>query len=174
MASCLAGDKRGDKRVPVGRLKKCEGGWNSANKRIWIGNETFAKWRSLRDKLRLANDDAVACYLLEAVQREIQRPSPRTDHSVNEFRVDQLQCERLISVALMMHWYSLPLFTEIHQLALLMQSNYYFQCHRRLLLLILLCQLTKLVAKSHYLAALMVMKLLVYAMKTGKGDRRQL
>ena len=162
MASCLVGDKRGDKRVPVGRLKKCEGGWNSANKHIWIGNETFAKWRRLRDKLRLANDDAVACYLLEAVQHEIQHPSPCTDHSVNEFRVDQLQCERLISVTfIMMHWYSLPLFTEIHQLALLMQSNYYFQCHRRLLLLILLCQLTKLVAKSHYLAALVVMKLLV-------------
>lgn len=98
----MAGDKQGDKCVPVGRPKKCEGEWNSANKRIWIGNETFAKWRSLRDKLGLANDDAVACYLLEAVQREMQHPSPHTDHSVNEFRVDQLQCERLISVALML------------------------------------------------------------------------
>jgi len=92
----------GDKRIQVRRPKKCEGGWNSVNKRIWIGNETFSKWRSLRDKLGLANDDAVACHLLEAVQREVQRevqrPSPHTDRSAN----DQPERERLISIILML------------------------------------------------------------------------
>ena len=71
MAFCLAGVKRGDKHVPVERLKKCEGGWNSANKCIWIGKETFTKWHNLREKLGLANDDAVACHLLKAVEREV-------------------------------------------------------------------------------------------------------
>ena len=37
MALYFAGDKQGDKsnkRVQVGRPKKCEGGWKSVNKRI--------------------------------------------------------------------------------------------------------------------------------------------
>jgi len=29
----------------VGRPKKYEGGWESANKRICVANETFDKWR---------------------------------------------------------------------------------------------------------------------------------
>ena len=99
MVSCLAGVKRGDKRVPIGRPKKCEGGWKSANKRIWIGgiwigNETFVRWHNLREKIGLANDDKVACSLLKAVEHEVQHPSLSTDLSVS----DQLEHGRLISV----------------------------------------------------------------------------
>ena len=62
MADCIARIVR----YPVGRPRKHEGGWTSANKRICIANETFTKWRHLRDELQLGNDDAVAFYLLEA------------------------------------------------------------------------------------------------------------
>ena len=55
----------------VGRPKKHEGGWESANKRICIANETFHKWRTLRGELNLVNDDAMARFLLERVTLEL-------------------------------------------------------------------------------------------------------
>jgi len=51
----------------VGRPKKHEGGWESANEWICIANETFDIWRMLRGKLNLVNNDAMACFLLERV-----------------------------------------------------------------------------------------------------------
>lgn len=96
MALYFAGDKQGDKsnkRVQVGRPKKCEGGWKSVNKRIQIGNETFAKWRNLRTELRLPNDDAVACYLLAAVEH-LDSPRASPDYSVNGLGINQAERER--------------------------------------------------------------------------------
>ena len=52
----------------VGRPRKYEGGWRCGNKRIYITNESFEKWRSLRAELGLPTDDAVACYLLAAAE----------------------------------------------------------------------------------------------------------
>ena len=74
MVDCIACSAR----HPVGRPRKHEGGWTSANKRICIANETFTKWRRLRDELQLGNDDAVACYLWEAeVHSRNERLEPR-------------------------------------------------------------------------------------------------
>ena len=79
----------------VGRPRKHEGGWECANKRICIANKTFIKWRRLKAELRLANDDAVACYLLAAVQ------------SLSGARNKVLECERLVDSKLhcIIHWY---------------------------------------------------------------------
>ena len=71
MAAQMVHNTRGQ----VGRPRKHAGGWYSANKRICISNDTFMK-----DKLKLANDDAVVCYLLSTFER------------LNE----QLQPERLV------------------------------------------------------------------------------
>ena len=68
MAAKLAGVKR----TQAGRPRKYTEGWSSVNKHVCISNETFVKWRKLRDDLKLVNDDAVACYLLSAV---VERPS---------------------------------------------------------------------------------------------------
>ena len=51
----------------VGRPQKYSEGWSSHNKRICISNETFIRWRKLRDDLKLVNDNAVANYLLSEV-----------------------------------------------------------------------------------------------------------
>jgi len=75
MADCIACSAR----YPVGRPRKHEEGWTSANKRICIANETFTKWRLLRDELLLGNDDAVACYLLEA---EVRSRNERLEHEM--------------------------------------------------------------------------------------------
>lgn len=80
MANTVARNVRGR----VGRPRKHEGGWECANKRICIANETFEKWRRLKVELRLANDDAVACYLVAAAQ------------SLSEGRNKGLECERLV------------------------------------------------------------------------------
>ena len=69
---------------PVGRPRKHEGGWECANKQICIANETFKKWKSLKEDLQLVNDDAVACYLLGAAE------------SLNESRKNGLECEKLV------------------------------------------------------------------------------
>ena len=55
-------------RGSLGRSRKHQGGWECANKQICIANETLEKWRCLKAELQLANDDAVACYLLAAAQ----------------------------------------------------------------------------------------------------------
>ena len=73
MAAEMAGGARAAK---VGRPRKYTDGWSSANKRIFISNSTFTKWRKLRDDLKLANDDAVARYLLSAV---VERPGERPE-----------------------------------------------------------------------------------------------
>ena len=62
----------------IGRPRKHAGGWYIANKRICISNDTFTKWRNLKDKLKLANDDAVVCYLLstyEHLNEQLQHES---------------------------------------------------------------------------------------------------
>ena len=63
-------------RSQIGRPRKHAGGWYSANKRICISNDTFTKWRNLKDKLKLANDDAVACYLLSTFERLNEQLQP--------------------------------------------------------------------------------------------------
>ena len=48
-----------------GHPRKCREGWASVNKRIYLSNNTFNKWRELGDERKLASDNnAVACYLL--------------------------------------------------------------------------------------------------------------
>ena len=47
-----------------GRPRKCREGWASVNKRIYLSDNTFNKWRELRAERELASDNAVACYLL--------------------------------------------------------------------------------------------------------------
>ena len=47
-----------------GRPRKYSYGWDNANRRIYISNEIFSKWRRLREERGLPSDDAVACYLL--------------------------------------------------------------------------------------------------------------
>ena len=84
MATCLARGVHGS----VGRPRKHKGGWGCANKRICIANETFKKWRCLRDELQLANDDAVACYLLVAAES--------LNASLNESRSKGVEHERLV------------------------------------------------------------------------------
>jgi len=51
-------------RRRVGHPRKHSEGWESANKRICILNGTFLRWRTIRDKQGLLNDDAIAYYLL--------------------------------------------------------------------------------------------------------------
>ena len=58
----------GNARRQVGRPREHAEGWNSANKRICISNDTFTKRRSLKERLSLANDNAVACYLISSVE----------------------------------------------------------------------------------------------------------
>ena len=65
MATCLVQYPRRQ----AGRPKKHEGGWESANKRICISNKTFGKWRRLRDELNIANDDAMARFLLAMTEQ---------------------------------------------------------------------------------------------------------
>lgn len=47
-----------------GRPQKYACGFDSGNRRIYISNETFMKWRMLREDRTLSSDDAVARYLL--------------------------------------------------------------------------------------------------------------
>ena len=82
-------------RGSVGRSRKHQGGWECANKQICIANETLEKWRHLKAELQLANDDAVACYLLAAAQ------------SLSGARNKVLERERLVGskVHCIIHWY---------------------------------------------------------------------
>ena len=63
-------------RSQIGRLRKYAGGWYSAKKRICISNDTFTKWRNLKDKLKLVNDDAVARYLLSTYEHLNEQLQP--------------------------------------------------------------------------------------------------
>ena len=47
-----------------GRPRKYSYGWDSGNRRIYVSNVTFVKWRMLREERSLSSDDAVAHYLL--------------------------------------------------------------------------------------------------------------
>jgi len=47
-----------------GRPKKFANGWGQANKRIYIANETYVKWRMVKEEFGLTNDNAVAQLLL--------------------------------------------------------------------------------------------------------------
>ena len=49
----------------VGRPPKHQGGWGSANARIYLSTETLALWRRLRSEREFMNDDAVAVFLLK-------------------------------------------------------------------------------------------------------------
>ena len=51
-------------RKKQGRPRKSSEGWSSVNKRIYISDKTFNKWRGLQTERDLSSDDAVACYLL--------------------------------------------------------------------------------------------------------------
>ena len=77
-------------RRQLGRPKKHEGGWESTNKRICIANEMFGKWRRLRDKLNLVNDDAMARFLLATAE---QASKEQTGGARN-----QLDRERLVKL----------------------------------------------------------------------------
>ena len=52
------------KKQGLGRPRKSREGWASVNKRIYLSDNTFNKWRELRAERDLASDNAVACYLL--------------------------------------------------------------------------------------------------------------
>ena len=47
-----------------GRPQKYSYSWDSGNRRIYIYNETFVKWRMLREERSVSSDDAVVYYLL--------------------------------------------------------------------------------------------------------------
>ena len=49
----------------TGRPRKYQGGWGSANTRIYMATETLTQWRRLRSELDLSNDNEVAVFLLE-------------------------------------------------------------------------------------------------------------
>ena len=48
-----------------GRPRKHQGGWESANSRIYLSMETLAFWRRLRSEREFPSDNAVAVFLLE-------------------------------------------------------------------------------------------------------------
>ena len=50
--------------MKCGRPRKYSNGWDSGNRRVYFSNETFVKWRRLREERSLSSDDVVACYLL--------------------------------------------------------------------------------------------------------------
>ena len=52
------------KKQGLGYPRKSREGWASVNKRIYLSDNTFNKWRELRAERDLASDNAVACYLL--------------------------------------------------------------------------------------------------------------
>ena len=60
--------------------------------RISIENETFTKWRRLRDELQLGNDDAVVCYLLEA---EVHSRNERLEHEMLVDSIGLWLCYRM-------------------------------------------------------------------------------
>jgi len=53
----------GSHEMRLGLPKKYSEGWEGANKQIYIFNETFVKWRRLREERSLPSDDSMACYL---------------------------------------------------------------------------------------------------------------
>ena len=42
-----------------GQPRKYSYGWDSCNRRIYISNETFVKWKMLREERILSSDDAI-------------------------------------------------------------------------------------------------------------------
>ena len=50
---------------PVGRPCKHQGGWDSANAKIYLSTETLVLWQRLRSEHYFMNDNAVAVFLLE-------------------------------------------------------------------------------------------------------------
>ena len=48
-----------------GRPRKLVNGFVSANKRIYITDETFSRWRNLRADLNLETDNLLALHLLD-------------------------------------------------------------------------------------------------------------
>ena len=60
MAGIVARAGRG-----AGRPRKHQGGWDSANARIYLSMETLVLWRRLRSEREFTNDNAVAVFLLE-------------------------------------------------------------------------------------------------------------
>ena len=49
----------------VGRPRKHQEGWESANSRIYLSTETLALWRRLRSECEFPSDNAVAVFLVE-------------------------------------------------------------------------------------------------------------
>ena len=75
----------------AGRPLKHEGGWEKANKRICISNETFGEWRRLREELNLRNDDLVARYLL-SFRTTHEQPIERLAGSCNYYPYKYRHC----------------------------------------------------------------------------------
>ena len=49
----------------VGRPQKHQGGWESANSRIYWSTETLALWQRLQSECEFPSDNTVAVFLLE-------------------------------------------------------------------------------------------------------------
>ena len=60
MAGIVAHAGRG-----AGRPHKHQGGWDSANMRIYLFTETLVLWQRLRSECEFMNNNAVAVFLLE-------------------------------------------------------------------------------------------------------------
>jgi len=48
----------------LGHPRKYSEGWEGANKWIYISNESFVKWRRLREEQSLPSNGSMACHLL--------------------------------------------------------------------------------------------------------------
>ena len=58
----------------IGRPRKFPDGFINSTKRIYVSNDTFERWRTLRSEKNLLTDDILARYLLdEYKQRKTQK-----------------------------------------------------------------------------------------------------
>jgi len=87
----MAGDVQ---RGRVGRPRKHVGGWDSANRRICIGNDTFVAWRKKRDEMNIANDDALARYLLSLAEQ------PELSHHDEHSLEHSMPCDNIPGLSL--------------------------------------------------------------------------
>lgn len=61
-----------ESRARVGPPRKHIGGWASEHRRISLSNDTFARWRRLKEDRGLSDDNAVAVYLLTCCKNNRQ------------------------------------------------------------------------------------------------------
>jgi len=86
---------------PAGRPRKHQGGWDSANGRIYLSTETLVLWRRLRSEYDFMNDNAVAVFLLER-NKALTELSQRAEENRWTYRY------RII--VLLLVYFGLPLF----------------------------------------------------------------